>query len=110
MNIFRFLGDLSHIVSFLVLLSLFSYFYLKEALAALKWAAVGVCFGGTLLLALTLTPESWEGVDLGWLQLKLLLTLLAVPVALARAAEDRGAVLRSTVAAARATAVGIARW
>ena len=75
----------------IVLLSLFSYFYLKEALAALEWAAVGVCFGGTLLLALTLTPESWEGVDLGWLQLKLLLTLLAVPVALAalHAAAER---------------------
>ena len=35
--------------------------------------AFGDFLGGTLLLALTLTPEAWEGVDLGWLQLKLLL-------------------------------------
>ena len=53
----------------IVLLSLFSYFYLKEALAALEWAAVGVCFGGTLVLACCTWP-GWHRLvrtlALGW--------------------------------------------
>ena len=44
----------------LVLLALFAHFYLKERLAGLEWAAVALCFVGTLLLAFTLSPTNWD--------------------------------------------------
>ena len=67
----------------LVLLSLFSYFYLKEQLARIHWVGVVVCFCGTLLLAFTLQATDWSRVDLSaMLSRKLPIALVIVIVAL----------------------------
>ena len=62
----------------LVLLACYSHFYLKEQLARREWRAIGLCFCGTVLLAVTLVPRDWSQTHVGWLQVKLLVVLLLV--------------------------------
>ena len=69
----------------LVLLSLFSYFYLKEQLTRVHWVGVVVCFCGTLLLAFTLQATDWSRVDLSAmlsrkLPIALVIVIIALPV------------------------------
>jgi len=62
----------------LVLLALYSHFYLHEQLGRREWFSIGLCFVGTLLLALTLVPRDWSRTDIRWMQAKLALTLILV--------------------------------
>ena len=62
----------------LVLLACYSHFYLKEQLASREWRAIGMCFLGTVLLAVTLVPRDWSRTHVGWLQVKLAMVLLLV--------------------------------
>lgn len=49
----------------LVLLALYSHFYLREQLGRREWVSIGLCFAGTLLLALTLVPRDWSRTAAG---------------------------------------------
>ena len=62
----------------LVLLACYSHFYLKEQLARREWRAIGLCFSGTIMLAVTLVPRDWTRTRVGWLQVKLFVVLLMV--------------------------------
>ena len=55
----------------LVLLALYSHFYLKEQLGRREWAAISCCFAGTVLLATTLVPRDWNQTDIRWIQVAL---------------------------------------
>ena len=62
----------------LVLLACYSHFYLKEQLGRREWAAIGMCFTGTVLLAATLVPRDWTQTHVGWLQMKMSFCLIIV--------------------------------
>tara|TARA_B110001452_G_C15212725_1_gene420608 strand:- start:462 stop:1799 length:1338 start_codon:yes stop_codon:yes gene_type:complete len=62
----------------LVLLALYSHCCLKEKLRRREWLSIGLCFVGTLLLAVTLVPRDWARTDIRWMQAKLALTLVLV--------------------------------
>lgn len=62
----------------LVLLALFSRFHLKEQLGLHEWFAICLCFGGTVLLAMTLVPRDWSHTDIRWIQVKLGLVMTFV--------------------------------
>ena len=62
----------------LVLLACYSHFYLKEQLGRREWAAIGMCFSGTVLLAATLVPRDWAHTNVGWLQVKMSIVLIIV--------------------------------
>ncbi|KAL1507267.1 hypothetical protein AB1Y20_008116 [Prymnesium parvum] len=65
----------------LVLLALYSHFYLKEQLGRREWLSILLCFLGTLLLACTLVPRDWSRTDIRWMQAKLgAVLLLALPL------------------------------
>ena len=55
----------------LVLLALYSHFYLQEQLGRREWAAISCCFAGTVLLATTLVPRDWNQTDIRWIQVAL---------------------------------------
>jgi multidrug transporter EmrE-like cation transporter len=88
----------------LVLLACYSHFYLREQLARREWRAIGLCFVGTLLLAVTLVPRDWDRTHIGWLQVKLSVVLaLVLPLLCAfemgirRAKRARGVPNRSAI-------------
>jgi multidrug transporter EmrE-like cation transporter len=88
----------------LVLLALYSHFYLQEQLHRREWVSMGLCFTGTLLLALTLVPRDWGRTDIRWMQAKLALVLMLVlPLllvfewALRRAKRARGVPNRNVI-------------
>ena len=65
----------------LVLLGLYSHFYLREQLGRREWLSISLCFAGTLLLATTLVPRDWRTTDIRWIQVKLgMVLLLALPL------------------------------
>ena len=81
----------------LVLLAMYSHFYLKEQLATREWRAIGLCFSGTVMLAVTLVPRDWSRTHVGWLQVKLFVVLLlvlplicAAEMGIRRAKRNRG--------------------
>jgi len=67
----------------LVVLAAFSALYLKETLRPIEWLAVAVCLAGTTMLALTLVPTDWSGVDLFRLQVKMGFSMLAMIIVIA---------------------------
>jgi len=68
----------------LVLLALFSHFYLKENLRRREWISIFLCFAGTLMLAATLVPRDWQRTDIRWIQVKLgLVLMLTLPLLVA---------------------------
>ena len=62
----------------LVLLAIFSHFSLSEQLRRAEWFSIGLCFLGTLLLAVTLVPRDWAHTDIRWIQMKLFAALVLV--------------------------------
>jgi len=85
----------------LVLLALYSHFYLKEQLGRREWLSIGLCFMGTLLLAVTLVPRDWQRTDIRWMQAKLgavllvslpLLALLEMAARRAKRSTNRSAI------------------
>lgn len=65
----------------LVLLAVYSHFYLKEQLGRREWFSILLCFLGTLLLACTLVPRDWSRTDIRWMQAKLgAVLLVALPL------------------------------
>jgi len=73
----------------LVLLALYSHLYLDEQLGAREWISIGLCFAGTVLLAVTLVPRDWTHTNLRWIQVKLGLAV-CVALPLLAAAEIGG--------------------
>ena len=68
----------------LVLLALYSHFYLKENLRRREWISIFLCFAGTLMLAATLVPRDWQRTDIRWIQVKLgLVLMLTLPLLVA---------------------------
>jgi len=60
----------------LVLLAIYNRFCLKEDLAPLEWASIGLCFVGIVLLAVTLTPRDYSQTSVVEQQLKLFCALV----------------------------------
>jgi hypothetical protein len=54
-----------------VLLALYSHFWLDEQLGRREWVCIGLCFSGTVLLAVTLVPRDWGHTDIRWIQVGL---------------------------------------
>uniref|UniRef100_A0A7S4F6L0 Magnesium transporter n=1 Tax=Chrysotila carterae TaxID=13221 RepID=A0A7S4F6L0_CHRCT len=88
----------------LVVLALFSACYLKERLGWHEWGAVLFCVVGTTLLALTLEPTDYVGMDLLWVQAKMggvllcaVLAILALELLGQRARESQSAPLLELV-------------
>ena len=87
----------------LVLLAIYSHFVLRERVARREWRAIGMCFTGTVLLALTLVPRDWSRTNIGHMQLKLSCVLiLTLPLLVAlecalRRAKRRGVPNRSFI-------------
>lgn len=88
----------------LVLLAGYSHCYLKEQLGRREWVSICMCFLGTLLLASTQVPRDWAQTHIGWLQIKMFMTLgLVIPLlvlletGLRRAKRARGGTNRSLI-------------
>lgn len=60
----------------LVLLAIYNRFCLKEDLAPLEWASIGLCFVGIVMLAVTLTPRDYSQASVVEQQLKLFCALV----------------------------------
>ena len=88
----------------LVLLACYSHFYLEEQLHWREWRAIGLCFVGTVLLAVTLVPRDWAKTHIGMLQYKLsavmslvLPALCFLELSLRRVKRARGVPNRSLI-------------